>query len=137
MPAPTTTEPVRDPDTGDVEGFQVGVVTIDGEAHAVALADNRGRRSRGLQGVTDLGDLSGMLFSWGEPTASVFTMEDTLIPLDIAFMDRDGVVLAVLEMEPCATSTCPNYGVDPVYWFALESPLGSLGLEPGDEVLLP
>lgn len=112
-------------------------IEIDGEVLVVALADDRGLRARGLMGVEDLGDLAGMLFSWGEPTASVFTMKDTLIPLDIAFLDRDGVVLGVLEMTPCDATPCPNYAIDPVYWHALESPLGSLGLEVGDEVGLP
>lgn len=134
--AATTTEP-GPLDTGDVEGFGLAEVVVGGEVLPVALADNRGRRSRGLREVEDLGDLAGMLFSWGEPTASVFTMADTRIPLDIAFLDRDGVVLAVLEMTPCDASPCPTYGVDPVFWFALESPLGSLGLASGDRVGLP
>jgi uncharacterized membrane protein (UPF0127 family) len=134
--ATTTTRP-GPPETGDVDGFELVEIEIDGEVLAVALADDRGLRARGLTGVEDLGDLAGMLFWWGEPTASVFTMNDTLIPLDIAFLDRDGVVLEVLEMTPCEATPCPNYGIDPVYWHALESPLGSLGLEVGDEVGLP
>lgn len=134
---PTTTTEPGPPETGDVEGFQVTEVAIDGESLPVALADNRGRRSRGLMGVEDLGDLAGMLFWWGEPTASVFTMEDTLIPLDIAFIDRDGVVVDVLEMTPCEATPCPKYGTNLVYWHAFESPLGSLGLQVGDEVDLP
>ena len=135
-PSTTTSEP-GPPETGDVEGFQLAEVVIEGEVLMVAVADNRGRRSRGLQGVEDLGDLAGMLFWWGEPTASVFTMKDTLIALDIAFLDRDGAVIEVLEMEPCEATPCPKYGITAVYWAALESPLGSLGLEPGDEVGLP
>lgn len=136
--APSTTAPEPGSlDTGDVEGFRHAEVVIDGEAMTVAVADNRGRRYRGLRGVGDLGDLAGMLFTWDAWSASVFTMEDTLIALDIAFLDRDGVVVEVLEMEPCEATPCPKYGITSVYWAALESPLGSLGLQAGDEVGLP
>lgn len=135
-PAPTTTE-AGPPDTGDVEGFDVATISIAGDELAVAVADDRDRRRQGLRAVEDLGDLAGMLFVWDEDVQSSFTMADTLIDLDIAFLDAEGVVLDTLEMVVCTPTSCPAYGTFTSYRYALESPLGTLGLSVGDVVGLP
>jgi hypothetical protein len=89
-------------------------------------------------GVTDLGDLAGMLFVWEEPVQVGFWMKDTLIPLDIAFIDGDRGVVSVATMEPCIEDQCPSYGSEFPYTFALEVPAGSLpGLTLGATIGLP
>jgi uncharacterized membrane protein (UPF0127 family) len=133
----TTTTQVGPPDTGDVEGFDVATIAVAGEELAVAVADDRGSRRQGLRAVEDLGDLAGMLFVWDEDVRSSFTMADTLIDLDIAFLDADGVVVDTLEMVVCTPASCPAYGTFTSYRYALESPLGALGLSVGDVVGLP
>ena len=131
----TSTGPVVD--TGDVSGFGVVEVVVEGQVVWVAVADDAVRRSRGLCGVQSLGDLAGMLFTWGGVDVEArFTMADTLIPLDIAFLDADGVVLGVVEMQPCPGAPCPTYGIDVPFRMALESPMGSLGPAVGDVVVV-
>ena len=103
----------------------------------MAVASDRRSRRQGLTGVEDLGDLAGMLFVWDDDVRSSFTMADTPIDLDIAFIDGDGVVVDVLEMFVCAPTSCPAYGTFTPYRYALESPLGSLGIEVGDVVGVP
>lgn len=100
----------------------------------VAVADDRGLRRTGLRGVEDFGDLAGMLFVWDSDVRSSFTMADTLVDLDIAFIDADGRVVDVVEMYVCTPTSCPAYGTFTSYRYALESPLGSLGLVAGDVV---
>jgi uncharacterized membrane protein (UPF0127 family) len=112
-------------DTGQVQGFEVVEMTIDGERRLVALADTPSLRFQGLRGVDDLGDLAGMWFSWGGSEAtSAFTMQDTLIPLDIAFFDSRGRVVDVLTMVPCEQTDCPLYRASAPYVAALEVPAG-------------
>lgn len=129
--SPSTTSAPEIP--SELADFETGFVTLDDEPWFVAIADTRDLRTRGLMFVTDLGDLDGMLFVFDTPSAGAFWMENTLIPLDIAFFRTDGTLIAVLEMEPCGDQDpCPTYGPGADYQFALEAPAGALiGLDPG------
>lgn len=113
------------PSTGDLTDVEVRTVTVDGEAMLVAVAATPEDRSRGLRAVDDLGDLDGMLFTWGgEEVTSRFTMEGTLIELDIAFFDSEGVFVDSLRMTPCGGEGCPTYAAAAPYSYALETPAG-------------
>lgn len=113
-------------DTGDLVDPVVVPVSVDGVALHLALVDTSGGRSQGLRAVEDLGELDGMLFSWkGAETTSRFTMQDTLIPLDITFFAADGGWVDTLHMVPCTASPCPLYSAPGPYAYALEVPAGS------------
>ncbi len=132
----TITAPV-DVDTGDVAGFGLTEIVVGGDVLPVALAETREQRGRGLREVADLGDLAGMLFVWDEPTGSGFTMAQVPIELDIAVLDADGVVLEAQKAIPCRQLRCPTYRFEARFLYAIESPAGTLGLEPGEVVGLP
>ena len=83
-------------------------------------------------GVTDLGDLDGMVFVLAEPSTTRFWMKETLVPLDVAFFATDGSLLGVVEMEPCLVDPCPTYGVDQSWQFAIEVPAGGFTDLPAD-----
>lgn len=140
MPGPSATHTGTVPpvDTGDLGDVAVKSVVVDGRELSVALVATGEDRSRGLRGVSDLGELDGMLFSWGgDEVASSFTMADTVIPLDIAFFDARGQFVDGFEMEPCPGQPCPAYSAGGVYAYALESPAGSLPpLEPGATLVI-
>lgn len=57
-------------------------------------------------GVRRLAADRGMLFVFPTTVQIAFYMKDTLIPLDIAFIDK-GRVVEVRSMTPCTTSPCP------------------------------
>ena len=120
---PTTTVGT---DTGDVSGFEVVEAPLGSDVLLLALADDSSLRSRGLMGVRDLGELDGMLFSWGgDEVNSRFTMRNTLIPLTIVFFDGDGAFVSTTEMVPCETEECPTYGAARSYSYAIEFPAGT------------
>jgi hypothetical protein len=78
-----------------------------------------------------------MLFLFPEDHRGGFWMKNTLIPLSIAFLDADGQVLAVLDMEPCRADPCPIYDPGVSYRSALEVNQGALarwGVGAGDVV---
>lgn len=114
-------------DTGDLGAVEVSVVTVDDQALDVVVVSTPEARTQGLRAVDDLGDLDGMLFTWGGDTVtSRFTMEDTLISLDIAFFDADGQFVDGFTMPPCETEPCPLFAASAPYSYALEVPAGSL-----------
>jgi hypothetical protein len=103
----------------------------------VELAETAEEREQGLMHRESLPERSGMLFLYERPTSTGFWMKDTLIPLSIAFLDADGRILRILDMEPCRAEPCPVYvpGVD--YLAALEVNRGAFeraGVEVGDRV---
>lgn len=121
---PVTAVPVT---TGDVVGFPVESIRLGDRSLLVAVADTPDLRPRGLMGVSDLGDLDGMVFVFEEEVAAAFTMRNTLIDLDIAFFDDDGVFVDRLEMIPCQAEPCPLYAADSKFRYALEMPAGTMG----------
>lgn len=105
----------------------------------VLLADTPALQSQGLMRVTTLGDYSGMVFRFGAPVTVQFFMKDTVMPLSIAFVDRQGAVVSTADMDPCppATPSCPLFAATGPYVDALEVPrsrLGALGIGPGARV---
>ncbi|MEN2982247.1 MAG: DUF192 domain-containing protein [Thermus sp.] len=103
----------------------------------VEVADTPERQAQGLMFRKALGEEEGMVFLFPSPTAGGFWMKNTLIPLSIAFFDRQGTILRILDMEPCRADPCPVYYPGVVYQGALEVNRGWFqrrGLTPGAKV---
>jgi hypothetical protein len=80
-----------------------------------------------------LGEHEGMLFDFGEEVDISFTMKNTLIPLSIAFISPEGVILGILDMEP--RGDC--YASKEKYRYALEVNQGFFthsGIELGNQI---
>jgi hypothetical protein len=109
-------------------------MVIGDEELTVAVADTSAERSQGLRGASDLGELDGMWFSHDGVGPVSYTMQQTLIPLDIWFIDGGGVIVGTTEMEPCPDDPCPSYpSPEPVLW-VLETELGRYDFAIGDVV---
>lgn len=79
----------------------------------------------GLMGRKKLPKESGMLFVFDSERGvdDGFWMYQTLIPLDIAFLDKRGKILSIHQMEPCKSKEfdkCPTTYPDYPYYYALE-----------------
>lgn len=71
----------------------------------VEIADDADERQRGLMYRESLEENQGMLFVYPEQRTLGFWMRNTLIPLDIAYIDREGRIVDIQQMEPQTTET--------------------------------
>ena len=110
----------------------------------VELADTPERRAFGLMDRPALGADQGMIFVYPEvqDSANGFWMFRTLVPLDIAFVDSAGSVVAIRSMEPCKSRNpefCPSYTPGARYQSALEVNRGFFtenGVQVGSRITL-
>ncbi len=75
-------------------------VTIGGERFTLEVARDPATQFRGLGGRTHIDPHGGMLFVFPSPRATAFVMRDCPIPIDVAFLDAEGRVIAIHEMQP-------------------------------------
>lgn len=78
-------------------------------------------RSEGLMYRESLASGTGMLFVFPEAEVRSFWMKNTFIALDIAYLDRDGRIVDIQQMEP--ESSKLHSSAAPAM-FALEVPQG-------------
>lgn len=95
----------------------------------VELADTTAQHARGLMQRESLGTFEGMLFRYPQvrPGSSGFWMYQTLIPLDIAYLNARGEVVKTFTMLPCGSdnpSQCRSYAPGKNYQYALEMNAG-------------
>lgn len=112
------------------------VVCVGPHALTVEIAATEAERSEGLSFRDSLPADRGMLFVFEAPGEHLFWMKDTTIPLSIAFLDPDGTILNMEEMEPLSLDT--HRPVAPAL-YALEVNRGwfvQRGVEAGDTVRL-
>jgi uncharacterized membrane protein (UPF0127 family) len=95
----------------------------------MSVADDDGSRALGLMFVNHMAEDAGMLFKWSSPRVLSFWMKDTYLPLDIAFIDQDGIVVKTERMIPLSSRSVSS-GRPCV--MALEVPEGSLAKAGGD-----
>lgn len=106
----------------------------------VEVVQSEAERAQGLMGRTELPDNQGMLFVYTQTTQSPFWMKNTLIPLSIGFLDEEGTLLQVLDMEPCRKEPCALYVPAVPYRYALEVSKGwfkAHGIEKGAKMQWP
>ena len=84
---------------------------VGGHHVQAEYADTFLRRQRGLMGRTELAADSGMLFRFDEVRRHCLWMKDTPLPLSAAFLDEDGAVVDVIDLEPLSTDVrCSKAG---------------------------
>lgn len=112
--------------------LQIGKYKIRAE-----VAKTETERNKGLMFRKKLALNSGMLFDFGAPAQVCMWMKDTYIPLSVAFIDSDGVIVNIEDMKEQTTdSHCGDSWVR----YALEMNQGwflKRKIVPGQKVSFP
>ena len=80
--------------------LKTATVRVGPHALKVEVVSTDADRARGLMHRKSLGRDAGMLFIFDEPAYHSMWMQNTLIPLSVAFIDTQGTILNILDMEP-------------------------------------
>ena len=87
------------------------VVVPSGAVYSVELARSPEEQAQGLMFRESLPEKTGMLFLFSDNGVHRFWMKNTMIPLDMVWMDGAGRVLFVsADTPPCKADPCPSYG---------------------------
>lgn len=124
--------------TADDSGLPtVSITTASGKTIPVQveLAISVPERTKGLMFRKSMADDRGMLFFMGHETIQTFWMKNTLIPLDMLFLDPEGVIVGIVENA--VPQTLDPRRVDAPSSYVLEVNGGwcaARGVHPGDRV---
>lgn len=75
-------------------------ILLGNKEYKVKEATTQEEHMKGLQGVKDLPEDQGMIFYFDPPQRAEFWMRDTLIPLDIIYINDDQEVIDVYKGQP-------------------------------------
>lgn len=109
-------------------------LSINGRPLEVEVARTNKQRATGLMHRAELGRNEGMLFIFKSEKHLSFWMKDTSIALSIAFLDKNGVVTDIYDMEPFSLESVRStvkctYAIEANRGFFQEA-----GLEKGDTI---
>lgn len=105
----------------------------------VEIAHKKDDLERGLMFRESLADEAGMLFIFPQSKPHSFWMKNTLIPLDILWLDASRqVVFIARDVPPCNSDPCPTYTPPEESLYVLEVNAGYTlkhGIQAGDKAI--
>jgi len=86
------------------------IILPDNYAVAVEVASDDPTREQGLMYRDHLADDHGMIFLFTQAGEYPFWMKNTLIPLDMIWMDEQHRIVHIArDVQPCKADPCPSY----------------------------
>lgn len=115
----------------------VEILTSRGRARfLVEIAATRAEQARGLMFRKSLAPDRGMLFTYKRPQPAAYWMKNTLIPLDIIYIQPDGRILSIVRnARPHDETPLPSGGLVLGVLELAGGRAAQLGILPGDRVL--
>jgi len=97
----------------------------NGRSVVAEVADTPERTMYGYMFRREVKEDEGMVFVYPETGLHPFWMKNTLVPLDIIWMDEAFEILHVETAAPCKADPCPSYGTLRMSRYTLELKAGS------------
>jgi uncharacterized membrane protein (UPF0127 family) len=99
----------------------IKVFLPDGKSITAELAVSDEERARGLMFRKKVLPEQGMLFVFEREDVHSFWMKNTLVALDMLWLDSEKqVVYVAADVPPCTADPCPSYGPDRPARYVLE-----------------
>ncbi|MBC7405237.1 MAG: DUF192 domain-containing protein [Cytophaga sp.] len=95
-----------------IKPLSIGIYAIQAEVAATDAA-----RQQGLMMRPKMGASEGMVFDFQAPAGVCMWMKNTLIPLSVAFIDSEGIIVNIEDMQP---ETTDSHCAKKVVRYALE-----------------
>ena len=127
--APT---PPAEPTSGDTVRMPIGAETF-----TLEIADDDHEQQWGLMARESMPADRGMIFVFPNEAPRAFWMKNTLIPLDILYVDASGRVISIKQMKPQDLTSVPSDGPA---MYAIELNQGAaerIGVRAGDVLTIP
>jgi len=133
-----TTAPGNESSANNSGNQSLSKVCFGAKCFYVELAVTSEERSRGLMFREHLDPDKGMLFIYQDEGVHYFWMKNTLIPLDMVWINGNREVISISkDIQPCQTSQCPSIGPGQKVKYVLELNGGTsdkIGLAIGDKI---
>jgi len=83
------------------------VISLTAGIHVIKaeVAANEAQHQQGLMFREKMGSNEGMVFLFPAPATVCMWMKNTLLPLSVAFIDADGKIINIEDMEPRSTQS--------------------------------
>ncbi len=121
--------------TDDTENSaKFGVVETGEQVFRVEIADNNYLRQRGLMFREKLDADQGMIFLFENSAQHSFWMKNTLLDLDIIWLDENWEIVDIKTVPPCRTENCPSYISTQKAQYVLEVGAGKFRGKLGDKI---
>ena len=118
------------------EKQEITIITSGGRINIMAeIAATEEQRARGLMFREEINDGEGMLFIFEQDQFVSFWMKNTLVPLSIAYIAHNGIIMEIFDMEPEDLTPIPSsfpvrYALEvPQNWFS------RIGIRPWDRLV--
>ena len=101
------------------ESQQFPVIALNAGIHLIKaeVATTEAQREQGLMFRKQLAPNAGMVFLFDAPAGVCMWMKNTLIPLSVAFLDQNGVIINIEEMK---AQTLDSHCAEKAALYALE-----------------
>jgi uncharacterized membrane protein (UPF0127 family) len=122
--APPSPDPRCPKDPEKAPSLRTAKVTFGGDKGttvAVEVAENDHDRQRGLMYRTSMPQDHGMIFTFKEKTNHAFWMHNTCIPLDMLYIDDDGLIVGIEENTPTMSDDTFEVGCESRYVLELNA----------------
>lgn len=87
----------------------------------VRIADSVAERGKGLMGLENLPEGTGMIFIFETKGYHYFWMKNTKIPLDIIWINEESEIVDIVTAPPCSKDPCPLYKPSAKALYAIET----------------
>ena len=115
-------------------------VCIESNCFDVEIADTPQKREIGLMNRKNMLADDGMFFIFEKEGIHNFWMKNTLIPLDIIWIDmNDKIIFIQKNAQPCKVEQCESFGPNQKAKYVLEINSGlaeEMGIEAGNKIIL-